>query len=388
MKRKLFKRMMAMTVIATMLFSSMVVNAEDSDDGVTQAGDTIDGTGELEDYVNKDVFKITLPTVSDVDFTIDPQGLLSIASKDTHTLGEGAVYFTNAPTTQDGATTYSNTSDAIKVVNKSSYDVDVTATVTVTLPEGVVMVDDIADLEDATVPSLYLGLIKDDGSVDGEGQSTATTTALKAGANDEAKIQVARVPEAVLDTEANDGSYSTEGYTIKATAGENGEYTYSYGLTDDFDAETDAKSAIFKLTGACDKATADWTAVKSQEVTASVVWACEKHVDAPESAAPSIATTSYDLATGTAVEIAYDLGTGAGAATDVASVTYVNPVSGSSATLVKGTDYTVAEGKITLLAARVDKILTQINNASADSTTLNVTFDDAVPTSVTITLAK
>lgn len=358
MKKRIFKRMMAIAMATAMLCSTMVVSAASTD----ETGN-ITGKGELEGYVDKKVYSVELPTVTTVDFTIDPQGLLGIADSTNYTLGAGAVYFTNDG--GESADTYSGTSDEVKVGNLSSYALDVTATVTVTLPEncGFTMAESLDALDTATTPMLWLGLIA--------GAEDAVT--LAAGDTAIAKQQVAAVPEVNGDT-------VTAGYKVKVE-GDAGAYTYSYALTDGYEAEN---FATFKLTGKCDT-TADWGDVTETAMTdvVKIVWSATEHVN---SAAPSIATTTYTLAAGTAVDIAYDLGVGAEAATDVAKVEYYHPSNEAYVTLTKDTDYTVADGKVTFTAARADKTIGHLTSASKTSTKLKITFNDSVPTAIEVTL--
>lgn len=353
MKYENFKKMVAMATAAVMVVSApMVALATESDDGDTSKGGTISGTGSVEDYVNKDKFKVVLPTVTDVDFTLDPQGLLEVADEETYTLGEGAVYFANVG---DDGTTYSETSDVIEIVNKSSYDIDVEFSIEVTMPEGVTLVDSKEALADATTPSVYLAMQED---------ADSAATALVSGDNAYATKQVAGIPETTDDA---------VGYEIVATQGDDG-YTYAYQLNSSYD-DASAARAKYTITGACDT-TADWSAVKDAEVAATVVWSATKHVD---QAAPSIAETSYTLVADTPVEIIVDLGKGDLAATGIEKITYVN-ASGTVANLGT-TQWTYENGKLTFTAERVNSLI----NSGAGKT-YTVVFNDTAKTTVEITL--
>lgn len=265
------KKFLVTLTVASMVFSPMVVSAADGDTSTsTEVTDpnnaigNIGGDGQLEGYINKEVFRIVVPTVTDVNFTADPQGLLNIAASADYTGGAGAVYFANVG---DSGTTYSDTSDPITVINKSSYDVDVNLDVAVTAGD-VKLVEDKDDLAAATEPSLYMGVITDSG--------TAVTIDKASYKTDDKKVN--GVPEV--------GGSVTKGYTIKSTTTDPGDGTvaspsgkyYSYGLTDDF-ADDDAEKVSYQLKAACDK-TADWSKVK-QNIDVKVVWNCKKHSDAP-----------------------------------------------------------------------------------------------------------
>lgn len=263
--KKNFKKFVAVLTATTLLLStSMFAFAAESEDGATSAGGSVSGNGTVEDYLNKDVFKVVLPAVSDVDFTIDPQGLLSVADDDLYTLGAGAVYFTNV----SDNTTYSNTSDAIAVGNKSSYDVDVNLTVNLTAADGITMVESADDLADATVPSLYLAIAE---AADAE--ATALTDA-----------------ETVLSTKVVAGIAEAEdAYEIVPESDGAGGYTYKYVLNPAYDGPI--AKASYKLTGACDT-TADWSEVKDLTVTADLVWSVVKHEEGVKATPGSVSASA------------------------------------------------------------------------------------------------
>lgn len=300
MKRKNFVKLTAMATAAVMAASPAMVFAANTEsaDGDTSAGSTINGSGELEDYISKDVFKVVLPTNTDANFTLDPQGLLQVADSSAYTLGAGAVYFANKQ--DDGSTTYSNTSDPIEVINKSSYDIDVDFSVKVTLPEGVTMVESAADLANATTPSVYLAMKETDDT---------DATALKLGDNKAEVKAVNGVPEDTTNTTKENAT----GYLITAT-GTAGNYTYKYELGDKFDMDT-APRASYTLTGECDTI-ADWSALKDKDVTTEIIWSAKKHTDSylsgkTMSAVNNSVTLSLpDEVTLSQVKITHDDGTG------------------------------------------------------------------------------
>jgi len=270
------KRIVALLAAATMLMSSMTVLAADvtnPDDANNGTG--ITGTGTLEGYVTTDYFSVQLPTTTaaGITFAVDPQGLLNAVDSSKYGISSGAVYFTN--TTELG-TSYSNSSDAIEVINKSTYEVDVEFAVNVTVPEGVTLVSSEEDLENATTPSLYLGL-----KIDGGDAVTVTSGNFSA-----AKQTVDAVP--VVTETASHGYVKYASTTSKAASGGLNETTgnsatgtaYYYGLEESSgwdDAALDKASYV--LTGACDS-TADWSGITgSDTVSATVIWNCKKHVD-------------------------------------------------------------------------------------------------------------
>jgi hypothetical protein len=274
MRNAKVSKIIAASMAATMLLTPATVLADDVTDSES-ASSSIGGDGSLEGYVNKDVFRVVLPTIQDVNFTLDPQGLLKKANSTKYTLGVGAVYFENAKA--DGSdSTYSATSDAITIYNKSSYDVEVG--LSVTLDTGDIALAAKDDLADATDPSLYLGLIKD----------TDAAIAITDSSYESDSATVAAVPEA-------DGTTITKGYEIQASqtaptdnpdavASPEG-YYYSYGLTNGF-ADTDAEEITYKLEGACDS-TADWSGIDTKAVTANVAWTITKAGE------PSVSGSAY-----------------------------------------------------------------------------------------------
>ena len=333
--KKNFKKFVAVLTATTLLLStSMFAFAAESEDGATTAGGTVSGNGTVEDYLNKDVFKVVLPAVSDVDFTIDPQGLLSVADEDAYTLGAGAVYFTNV----SDNTTYSNTSDAIAVGNKSSYDVDVNLTVNLTAADGITMVDSADDLEDATVPSLYLAIAEAD-----DDAATALTEA-----------------ETVLDAKVVAGIAEAEdAYEIVPTQVDGG-YTYKYVLNEDYDGPV--AEASYKLTGACDT-TADWSEVKDLSVKADLVWSVVKHEEGvkatPSKLSASVMSTTI---------------TGLADGVTLTSVDYVK-TDGTISALTKGTHYTFSNGTFKALKAahvEAERAGCKFRLKFSDGTTLDI----------------
>lgn len=273
MRKTKIAKIIAASTAATLLLAPATVFAEDVTDPGS-ASSEINGDGSLEGYVNKDVFRVVLPTIQNVNFTLDPQGLLNKADSAKYPTASGAVYFENAPTGSATDPTYSNTSDEITIYNKSSYDVEVG--LSVTLDTGDVTLAAKDALASAKTPSLYLGLIK----------GTDAAAAITSASYESAAATVTKVPEA-------DGTTVTKGYQIKANTSAvegveespNG-YWYTYELTPGF-ADTDAQKISYKLEGACDSA-ADWSKI-DKAVTAKVAWTITKVGQ------PSISGKAYSI---------------------------------------------------------------------------------------------
>ena len=241
---KFMRKLLAGTLCATMLLgSAMTVFA--SDVSTLPSGDTTasTGTGQLEGYVTLDVTKVVLPTSTTTKFTLDPQGLLNKADSTKFTQGEGAVYFANVSAGAIGGFAYSDTSDELEIINKSSYDVDVSFQIGITGNKTAlsqIQLVEQASLATATGPSLYLGV-----TTSGSALNTVAVTA-------DAQI----VTAAALKVPAVSGSSITEGYDLVATSAAvtgvkqspNG-YYYYYDLTPGYVPGEDQK-IHFTLTGA------------------------------------------------------------------------------------------------------------------------------------------
>lgn len=284
--RKIFKQTMSAALAAAMVFTLAPVAS--ADDTVT-----VKPGLELEGYVDKHVYDVTLPTIpttgkTGFEFVADPQGLLSTADKTTYPDGAGAVYFqtkaaVEADDTQTPAVTaspaeYSADSKDVTIINNSSFDVDVSLKIDVkTEGSGLTLAEEAA-LATATTPSLYLGLIKR-GDTDTETSVATTKTA---------KETLAKIGEAEFNT---DDTVKTQGYAVLAmsddvytdagttedqkkgfstTASPSG-YHYKYGLTDGYDAETNGTKLSYAITGACDSKT-DWSKVDTSKVDIDMVW--------------------------------------------------------------------------------------------------------------------
>lgn len=336
--RKIFKQAASAALAAAMVFT-MAPIASAADDTVT-----VKPGLELEGYVDKHVYDVTLPTIptgegvkTGFEFVADPQGLLSTADKTTYPDGAGAVYFqtkaaVEADDTQTPAVTaspaeYSADSKDVTIINNSSFDVDVSLKIDVTTDGSGLTLAEEAALATATTPSLYLGLIKR-GSTDTETSVAATKTA---------KETLAKIGEAEFET---DGSVKTQGYAVLAmsddvytdsnttadekkgfstTASPSG-YHYKYGLTDGYDPETNGTKLSYAITGACDSKT-DWSKVDTSKVDIDMVWTITDPAAVVADVAPTITTkaTTYSKADG--CEFVIDLGKGTLAATNVKSIT-------------------------------------------------------------------
>lgn len=262
--RKSFKKFVVFTMTCMLALTPVTAFAAEGDIEDAPATGDASGSGEIEGIVNKDVFCVTLPTIDDsadtFDFILDPQGLIAATtggSLGSSTYEDGAsLLFHNSA--DDATTDYSSQSDVVEILNKSTFDVDVTVTAEVSAltdataeAEGtyaIVMKDSDSYTND-TDTSMYLAL-------DIDGTETAITAD---GATATKKID--KVPE---------GSYEVT-YTT--------EDGYQYTLKD---SVTVFPKAELSLTGSCNTAaTVDWEAAKNATPGVELTWSVDKHVDGP-----------------------------------------------------------------------------------------------------------
>lgn len=291
MRNAKVSKVLAATMAATMLLTPATAFAAEGDGNTTpttpasnditdptKANGELTGSGDLEGYVDKKVFRIVLPTTN-VNFTLDPQGLLNAADKDKYGIASGAVYFENAPTADGGTATYSNKSDDIKFVNKSSYAIKVG--LAVTLDTGDISLVKTADIGTATTPALSLGLLKDD-------DTTATDIDSASFKSTPASLQaVPEVSDSVTDGYKLTGSSTDPGDGTQPS--KNGMY-YSYKLTDDYEAGAN-QTVKYKLTGSCNNV-AGWAKI-DKAVTAKIAWTVA------DATAPGITGTDYSRGSAT-----------------------------------------------------------------------------------------
>ena len=100
------KALLALATATSLLFSSMTAFAADD----VSSNGTVSGTGNVQEFLDTDVFSVVAPTISNVNFTMDPQGLLGVANSVSFGDGEGAVYFA---VSENDTISYGDTSDDI-----------------------------------------------------------------------------------------------------------------------------------------------------------------------------------------------------------------------------------------------------------------------------------
>ncbi|MCM1157849.1 MAG: hypothetical protein NC300_09515 [Bacteroidales bacterium] len=264
MKRTSLTKFMALALTGAMLIAPLSVSATEVDDETAAKGD-ITGAGNVEGIVNKDVFKVVLPTVATGDttfnFILDPQGLIKDTNGEKYTnatfdVAAKGLYFANPQT--DGSTKYMASSPALTAINKGTVAVDVTLT---------------AAAQDLTAAdsSYTIGLAADDTFADDK--TTSVYLALKSGSQTAALSSDGATITDSLDAAPSDAYAVTYDSTNSK---------YEYGLTDAAKAADYAgfDSLDFNLSGACNTA-ADWAAAKDATPGVQVTWTLTKHFEAP-----------------------------------------------------------------------------------------------------------
>ena len=329
MKRFTKKLMAGAMAVSLVMGSSLVAFAEDPAPATPAGTGTSGGAGEVEGIVETDVYQATLPTASTsaYDYIADPQGLIrktNAAAYEGKEFGEGTVFFTNV---SGDTTSYSNTSDAATIINKSSKNLSVKVTATATpdsatgaaaLATAKTFADDNKNLE------VYLGITD---SVEGSTEKALTAAGVEM--------------TAVL------GAAPEDAYEYKY---DEGNKKYSYDLKSDVSAFTFADYS-FQINGAAN-ANATWKADTAVPAV-SVKWDVDLTDDTatvetpeqiPADVAPSITTTSYQYTAGNAIEVPVNLGKGSLLATGIDSITFTNADGGQ--TTLPNTRWSYDAGKI------------------------------------------
>ncbi len=269
MMKKNLSKLVALAIAGAMVITPLPVSAAEVDSEDAAQGTTT-GTGDVEGIVNKDVFKVELPTIAAGDttfnFILDPQGLIKDTNGAAHsgaTFDENAkgLYFANPQA--DSSVKYMASSPALTAKNKGTVDVDVTLSATANA------------LSDT---GYSIGLAPDD-TFAGD-KATNVYLALVSGTQ-----TVALTDEGATITDTLDAA-PADAYEVTYDTTDS---KYKYGLTAAAQAADYAgfDSLDFNMTGACNTA-ADWAAAETAAPTVDVAWKLERHKTAPS--APASAT--------------------------------------------------------------------------------------------------
>lgn len=271
---KNYKKVIAGLLTATMVMGSTgVVFAGGSEGSST-------GEGELEGVLNSDVYDVVLPTVSagTFDFILDPEGLIDKTDAGRY---EGATFTgTSGMFFKNDESSYSDKSNAFKVINKSSTEVtlDVTATVT-DLGDNVALVGlNASDAPNFTtgndaVPEIYLALT-DGAQTTPEVVPVVTTPA----SGDTPAVSEAELADKTLDDA--DDQYAVKWDDTNEKYVKELKPVKKDGDPDsgDYLDETAFDEYSFNLVGACNKE-ADWTGLENIQPKVEVVWAVSVDYD-------------------------------------------------------------------------------------------------------------
>ncbi|MCH5261308.1 MAG: hypothetical protein J1F42_00180 [Lachnospiraceae bacterium] len=340
---KNFKKITAVTMAATMLLgSSLTVSAA----GPT-GGDT--GSGSYEGYVDEtSVFSASIPTnaANVFNFFVDPNGLLEetgyarLTGKSAADFEAGAtLFFTRTGAEKE----FGKDSDKVTAKNMSSYDVNIEVSATVTGIDGITMAESDTIAPEEQNPTLYLAIVHDSDTEAVSAEEGGLLSGTIAGTPTNFEIQ-----------------YNTE----------KGKYEYAQKAADQL---SDWATYDFYLTGACGGVWTDEQAEATPEI--ALIW---KITDPLAQEAPSIAEPYYTMAAGKDVKIPVDLGAGDLAATGISKITFVK---GAETKEVAATNYTLANGMLTIKASYIDTL-------TVDSREYTITFNDAAKTKVKFTLRK
>lgn len=333
------KKLLALGMATLMAMSSTVMAFADDVTTEDTANGSVSGEGTLEGFVEKEVFTVTLPTTNTFDFKLDPQELLlatgSTANLDETALSEGygsKVLFVDN-------TDYTSTSADITVVNKSTFDVDVSVSAKLTglTAEGEngydVKVLDPTDVADGDTfafgdeTAITMALTPSSNTLQGttEGTATAgTATYLTADENGITLTETVAVSDNVDDA-----------YEVKGTTG-----SYSYGLKADYSSVA-FNEVVFNLSGTVNTE-ADWTnfsKAADAKLGVEVTYSVSKHVD-------SYADVTAISSSARAVTVALPDGV------TISAVT-LNKAAGTTVALKASTHYTKSGNTLTFESSMV-----------------------------------
>lgn len=444
---KSFKKIAAVTMAATMLLgSSLMVSAAGPTGGDTGSGSFegyVDETSVFSASIPTNAANVFNFFV-DPNGLLEETDYARLAGKTADDFEAGStLYFTRTPS--DTVKEFGKDSEKVTAKNMSSYEVKIEVSAFITGIDGITMADSDTIGADVQDPTLYLAIVHDTDKVAVKADEGGLLKGDIAGTPDNFKIQyntekgkyeyAQKAADQLTDWATYD-FYLTGacgGTWTDAQAEATPEIALTWKITDpnaneapslsktafavtagtavqipvDLGAGEKAATGISKITFVKNGAVADLAAAnyafangvltiktaaidglisagaESREYTITFNDAAKTQVKftLQTSAAPSIATTTYTIKAGTAVEIPVDLGAGSKAATGISKITFVK--NGASNDLA-ATNYTFADGVLTISATAVDGIF----SAGVASRDYTITFNDAAQTTVTITLAK
>ena len=349
------KRIFAIFFAVVLILSNGLTTFAFSPGGTGEAGS---GSGGIEGFISKDVFKVTLPTIPDqnvesgkpyfstYDFILDPLGLTPEKDPDKKYKPNATLFFGN--TGDDVPYDYSDTSDALTIKSQSTMDVDVELEAELSGMGDIQLTND-RQFSNNRSACVYLAL------ADSRGKTASID---KYGAYFQTVLKG-----------------SPNAYKVEYTS----ESGYDYVLKNDSQLEAENikfPEYIFRLTGACNTKNS-WSNLGNPDPTIKVTWTISPR---GANVAPSIGKTRYTMEKDRPVFAEVDLGSGNLAAKGIKEIKYENS-EGETVTLQR-TNYTLTNGTLTIK----DSYISAVIAVGALSRNYEITFDDHAETKETITL--
>lgn len=405
------KKLLAVLTVAAMVLCPLTAFAapsyETDPDAATNSGSAATGDSFLEGVTPDDVFTVVLPTVTanTYDFVLDPDQLLSQADADKtkYTAGDN-VYFHNTANSTDK---YTDLSDGAVAVNAGMTDVILTVDVEVTNTSECAVEFSDTDVMTGDSLGLYMAVIPAD-------KGTVTDTNLTAGT---VAVGNASGSAVVVDKDGTASvSFLLEGQAdnYELTQGSPDTVGHKYNYTKKASPAKDWNTAGFYLTATCNDE-ADWSefnkkshaASNAENLSVSVVWTMTNLTDeqaaqiedgtvtpdatsgvvefetapvVPADVAPTAVVSSgdYSKSAPSNVVISYNLGSGAPAIPEDATITVTH---GNEKITILAEKLTIDTSAKTITVDGTAAFL--VNKTVAGSTyPINVTFtkDELVKT--------
>lgn len=301
--RKIFKKLMAVSLTVTMTMASAMV-ASAANDG------TLSGDGDFEGTkLENPTISVKLPTTANIDYIADPNNLIQSTMSGDAALreeykgitfeGNTGIYFpkeVSGDISSKIVKKYSNESQDLKAVNRSRQAVKITVKMEAASGDASIAYasgDAFTNSGDAS-RKVYFGV------TDGASGDAAITAEGAAGA--------ATFETEVAGTPAN-----------FKPAYNSGDAKYEYVEKPEASGDASWQSVTYKLKGAANQF-GDWGKDKTLAFPKiKVTWSC---VDPTAEAAPSIANSvTYSKGTGAALVIPHSLGGGQLGATEISDIT-------------------------------------------------------------------
>ena len=374
---------------------------------------------------------------------LEKTGYKRLTGKSANDFESGAtLFFTRTPS--DTVKEFGKDSEKVTAKNMSSYDVNIEVSASITGIDGITMADSATIGSDVQDPTLYLAIVHDTDTVVVKADEGGLLTGKIDGKDENFEIQYNATKgkyEYVQKDGVADTAWETYDFYLTGACGgtwtdEQAEATptveLTWKITDPnaneapsieksvyiMAAGTDVKIPIDlgvgeKAATGISKVTFDKSGVatevaaKNYTFSNGVLTILSSYTDVllnggitsraftitfndaaktqvqftlGTAAAPSIAKTTYTMATGKDVVVNVDLGVGDLAATGISKITFENGTTTELATK----NYTFSNGVLTILSSYTDVLL----NGGITSRAFTITFNDAAKTQVTIMLAK